>query len=99
MTSAGRLTLIDLIAAVGAAGLGLACVGSLAPGRAGPALIVIGPLVGILWDRRRGGGGIFGGALGGGVHAGVGRLDFVTGPHGPGRPGPRRWRTGRSKLS
>jgi hypothetical protein len=55
MPSRRNLTLIELMAAVGAAALGLAWVASTAPGRAGPALIVIGPLVGILCDRWRGG--------------------------------------------
>ena len=50
-----HLTLIDLMAAVVAAALGLGWVVSVAPGRAGPALIIIGPLVGVLWDRCRGG--------------------------------------------
>jgi hypothetical protein len=87
MTSSGCLTLTDLMAAVGAAGLGLAWVHWDAPGRAEPALIVIGPLVGILWHRWLGGRGVLGGALGGAAYAGLGLLDLVTGPHGPGRPG------------
>ena len=60
-----HLTLIDLMAAVGAAALALGWIVWTAPGRAGPALIIIGPIVGILWDRWRGGRGLLGGALGG----------------------------------
>jgi hypothetical protein len=56
MPSRHHLTLIDLMAAVGAAALGLGWVVSVAPGRTGPALIIIGPLVGILCDRWRGAG-------------------------------------------
>jgi hypothetical protein len=88
MTSAGRLTLIDLMAAIGATGLGLAWVNWVAPGRAGPNLIVIGPLVGILWHRQRGGRGILGGTLGGAAYAGFGLLYFFTGPHGRGSASP-----------
>jgi hypothetical protein len=65
-----RLTLIDLMAAVGAAALALGWIVWAAPGRAAPALISIGPLAGILWDRWRGGTGIPGGALGGAAYAG-----------------------------
>jgi len=87
MLSRHRLTLMDLMAAVGAAGLGLGWVVSTAPGRAGPALIVIGPLVGILCDRWRGGRGILGGTLGGAAYAGFGVIMLVTGPHWPGGAG------------
>jgi hypothetical protein len=66
--------LIDLMAAVVAAALCLAWVVSTARGRAGPAMIVIGPLIGILYHRWRGGRGILGGALGGAVYAGVGLI-------------------------
>jgi hypothetical protein len=59
-----HLTLIDLMAAVLAAALGLAWVVSTARGRAGPAMIVIGPLIGILYHRWRGGRGMLDGALG-----------------------------------
>ena len=76
-----RLTLMDLMAAVGAAGLGLAWVVSTAPGRAGPAMIVIGPLLGILCDRWRGGRGILGGTLGGAAYAGFALILLVAGPH------------------
>lgn len=62
-----QLTLIELMAAVVAAALGLAWIVSTAPGRAGPALIVIGPLIGILHHRWRGGRGILGGEPGGAV--------------------------------
>jgi hypothetical protein len=78
-----HLTLIDLMATVVAAALGLGWVVSSARGRAGPALIVIGPLIGILCDRWRGGRGILGGAAGGAVYAGVGLIWLVTGPHSP----------------
>jgi hypothetical protein len=87
MPSRHRLTLMDLMAAVGAAGLGLSWVVSTAPGRAGPTLIVVGPLVGILCDRGRGGRGILGGTLGGAAYAGFGVIMLVTGPHRPGGAG------------
>jgi hypothetical protein len=80
-----HLTLIDLMAAVGAAALALGWVVWAAPGRVAPALSVIGPLVGILWDRWRGCRGILGGALGGAAYAGVGLIWLVAGPNGPGR--------------
>jgi hypothetical protein len=79
-----HFTLIDLMAAVGAAALGLGWVVSVAPGRAGPALVVIGPLIGILCHRWRGGRGILGGTLGGTAYAGFGLIMLVTGPHRPG---------------
>jgi hypothetical protein len=47
-------------------------------------MIVIGPLVGILWQRSRGGRGILGGMLGGAAYALFGLIFFVTGPHGTG---------------
>jgi len=75
------------MAAVGAAAVGLTWVVSEAPGRAGPALIVIGPLVGILYDRWRGGRGILGGTLGGAAYAGFGLIMLATGPHWPGGAG------------
>jgi hypothetical protein len=87
LPSRHHLTLIDLMAAIGAAALGLAWVVSEAPGRAGPALIVIGPLVGILCDRWRGGRGILGGTLGGAAYAGIGLIWTITGPHWPGGAG------------
>ena len=79
MTTAGRLTRIDVMTAVGSAALGLSCVDQVSPGRLGPALIVVGPLLGILWDRRRGGRGIVGGALGGAVYAGSCKIVFFSG--------------------
>jgi hypothetical protein len=82
-----HLTLVDVMAAIGAAALGLAWVVSQAPGRAGPAMIVIGPLVGILCDRWRGGRGILGVTLGGAVYAGIGLIWLITGPHRPGGAG------------
>lgn len=88
MSSSWRLSLIDMMAAVVAAGVGLACVAWAAPGRAGPALIVIGPLVGILWHRGRGGRGILGGVLGGAGYAGVGLVSFFTATPGSNRAGP-----------
>ena len=56
MQSRHHLTLIDLMAAIGATAFGLAWVVWVAPGRVVPALIVIGPLVGILCDRCAGAG-------------------------------------------
>jgi len=76
--------LIDLMAAIGAAALGFGWVAWVAPGRAGPGLIVVGPLVGILCDRWRGGRGILGGTLGGAAHAVLGVIMLITGPHWPG---------------
>jgi hypothetical protein len=81
------LTLIDQRAAIGAAALGLGWVVWVAPGRAGPALIIIGPFIGILCYRWRGGRGKLGGALGGAAYAGFGLIMLVTGPHGRGWPG------------
>jgi hypothetical protein len=87
MPSRHRLTLIDLMAAVGAAALGLAWVVSVAPGRAGPALIVVGPLIGIVCHRWHGDRGILGGALGGAACAGLGLIMLDTGRRGPGGAG------------
>jgi hypothetical protein len=78
-----HLTLIDLMAAVVAAALCLAWVVSTARGRAGPAMIVIGPLIGILYHRWRGGRGILGGALGGAIYGGVGLIELAR-RDGPG---------------
>jgi hypothetical protein len=75
-----RLTLIDLMAAIGAAALGLALIACAAPGQVAPTMMVIAPLVGILWGRRRGGRGILGGALGGLAHAAISLPFFVLGP-------------------
>ena len=84
----GRLTLADLLAWVGAAGFGLAWLHWLVPGRVGPTLVLVGPLGGILWARSRGRRGVVGGVQGGAVQAVAYLADFLTGPHGPGRPGP-----------
>jgi hypothetical protein len=83
-----RLKLIDIISAVGSASLALALIHWAAPGRTEPALIVVGPLLGILWDRGRGGRGILGGTVGGVAHAGFCLLYFFTGPHGSGSASP-----------
>ncbi|WP_406699313.1 hypothetical protein V5E97_10620 [Singulisphaera sp. Ch08] len=83
MKSTGHLTLIDLLAVVGATGLGLAWVKWVAPpDRSDAALIVLGPVVGILWHRLRGGRGILGGTLGGAAYAGIFLLYFFMGPQG-----------------
>jgi hypothetical protein len=72
--SRNHLTLIDLMAAVGAAALGMGFIVWDAPPSGVRALFisfwVIVPLVGILWDRWRGCMGILGGALGGAAYAG-----------------------------
>jgi len=89
MTSRHHLTLIDQMATVGAAALGMAVLvwGGLPPRL--PAWIVIFwltcPIVGILGDRWRGGRGILGGALGGAAYAVFWLIWVVTGPHGIGR--------------
>ncbi len=83
MQSRHHLTLIDLMAAIGATAFGLAWVVWVAPGRVVPALIVIGPLVGILCDRWRGGRGILGGTLGAAIYAGTGLIWLSFGPHRP----------------
>ncbi len=70
------LTLVDLMAAIGAAGLGLGLVTWLAPGRIVPMLILIPPCVGILWGRSRGGRGILGGTVGGAAY-GAGCLVYI----------------------
>jgi hypothetical protein len=92
MPSRHRLTLIDLLATVAAAALGMGFLVWVAPPPPGvPAPIIIFwlivPLVGILWDRWRGCTGILGGVLGGAAEAGFGLIMLVTGPHGPGWPG------------
>jgi len=92
MPSQHRLTLIDLMATVAAAALGMGFLVWVAPPPPGvPALIVIFwlivPLVGILWDRRRGCTGILGGVLGGAAEAGFALIMLVTGPHWPGGAG------------
>jgi hypothetical protein len=85
-----HLTLIDLMAAVGAAALGMGFIVWDAPPSVVHALFrsfwVIVPLVGILWDRWRGCMGILGGALGGTAYAGFLLIWMVAGPHGPGLP-------------
>ena len=68
MRPARRLRLIDLVAVVGAAGVGLAMIRWLAPGQLVPMTMVIAPLVGVAVDRWSGGRGILGGLLGGTVH-------------------------------
>jgi hypothetical protein len=89
--SRNNLTLIDLMATVAAAALGMGFLVWVAPPPPGvPAVIVvfwlIVPLVGILWDRWRGCTGILGGVLGGAAEAGFALIMLVTGPHGPGWP-------------
>ena len=68
MRPARRLRLIDLVAVVGAAGVGLAMIRWLAPGQLVPMTMVIAPLVGVAVDRWSGGRGVLGGLLGGVVH-------------------------------
>jgi hypothetical protein len=72
--SQNHLTLIDLMAAVGAAALGMGFIVWDAPPTPEAALFrslwAIVPLVGILWDRWRGCRGILGGALGGAAYGG-----------------------------
>jgi hypothetical protein len=93
MRTRRHLTLIDLMAAVGAAALALGWIVWIAPDRAAPALIVIGPLAGILCDRWRGCRGMLGGALGGAAYAGLLLIWMVT------RPDPPLSRAGRYKRS
>ena len=85
-----QLTLIDLMAAVVAAALGMGFIVWDPPPLGVRALFrsfwVIVPLVGILWDRWRGGRGILGGALGGAAYAGFLLIWMIAGPHGPGLP-------------
>ncbi len=69
-------TLADLVALVGAAAVGLGVVGLAAPGRAGPMLIVAGPLAGIWWSRARGGSAAMGGLWGGVAYA-IGCLIYL----------------------
>jgi hypothetical protein len=92
-TSRHRLTLIDLLATVAAAALGMGFLVWVAPPPQGvPAPIIIFwlivPLVGILWDRWRGCTGILGGVLGGAAEAGFSLIWVITGPHMPGQMGP-----------
>ena len=63
------LTLADLVALIGAASVGLGVAARLAPHRAGPMLIVVGPLVGIWWARVGGGSVVLGGLWGGRCYA------------------------------
>lgn len=87
-----QLTLIDLMAAVVAAALGMGFIMWDPPPPSVPALVVIFwltvPLVPILWDRWRGRRGILGGALGGAAEVGFALLWVATGPHRPGQMGP-----------
>jgi hypothetical protein len=83
MQSRHHFTLIDLMAAIGATAFGLAWVVWVAPGRVAPMLIVIGPLLGILCDRWRGGRGVLGGTLGGAIYAGTGLIWLIFGPYRP----------------
>ena len=91
-TSRHHLTLIDLIATVAAAALGMIPLVWDPPPPSVPVPVVlfwlIVPLVGIVWDRWRGGRGILGGALGGAVEAGFALIWVITGPHMPGQMGP-----------
>jgi hypothetical protein len=88
--SRNHLTLIDLMAAAGAAALGMGFIVWDAPPSGVRALFlscwVIVPVVGILWDRWRGCMGILGGALGGAAYAGFLLIWMIAGPHGPGLP-------------
>ena len=88
--SRNHLTLIDLMAAVGAAALGMGFIVWDAPPTPEAALFrslwAIVPLVGILWDRWRGCMGVLGGALGGAAYAGFLLIWMVAGPRGPGLP-------------
>ena len=92
MKSRHHLTLIDLMATVAAAALAMSVFvwGGIPPSI--PPLIVlfwlIVPLVGIVWDRWRGGSGILGGALAGAAEAGFALIWVITGPHRPGQMGP-----------
>jgi hypothetical protein len=85
-----HLTLIDLMAGVGAAALGMGFVVWDSPPSGIRAMLrsfwVIVPLVGILWGRWRGYRGILGGALGGAAYAGFLLTWMIAGPHGPGLP-------------
>ena len=92
MASQHHLTLIDLMAAVVAAALGMGFLMWDPPPPSLPALVVvfwrIVPHVAILWDRWRGCRDILGGALGGAAEAGFALIWVVTGPHRPGQMGP-----------
>jgi len=87
-----HLTLIDLIATVAAAALGMvALVWDPLPPSIPVAVILfwlIVPLMGIVWGRWRGGRGILGGVLGGAAQSGFGLIWVLTGPHRPGQMGP-----------
>ena len=91
-TSRHHLTLIDLMATVAAAALGMVPLVWDPPPPSVPVPVIlfwlIVPLVGIVWDRWRGGRGILGGALGGAVEAGFALIWVITGPHMPGQMGP-----------
>ena len=91
-TSRHHLTLIDLMATVAAAALGMIPLVWDPPPPSVPVPVIlfwlIVPLVGIVWDRWRGGRGILGGALGGAAEAGFALIWVITGPHMPGQMGP-----------
>ena len=91
-TSRHHLTLIDLMATVAAAALGMVPLVWDPPPPSVPVPVIlfwlVVPLVGIVWDRWRGGRGILGGALGGAAEAGFGLIWVITGPHRPGQMGP-----------
>jgi hypothetical protein len=84
--------MIDLMATIAAAALGLGFLMWDPPPPSVPALVVIFwlivPLVPILWDRWRGRKGILGGALGGTAEASFALIWVATGPHRPGQMGP-----------
>jgi hypothetical protein len=84
--------LIDLMATVAAAALGMVPLVWDPPPPSVPVpdilFWLIVPLVGIVWDRWRGGRGILGGALGGAAEACFALIWVITGPHMPGQMGP-----------
>jgi hypothetical protein len=84
--------MIDLMATVAATALGMIPLAWDPPPPSLPVLVIlfwlIVPLVGIVWDRWRGGRGILGGALGGAAEAGVALIWVITGPHMRGQMGP-----------
>jgi hypothetical protein len=91
-TSRHHLTLIDLMAAVAAAALGMIPLVWDPPPPSVPVPVIlfwlIVPLMGIVWGRWRGGRGILGGALGGAAEAAFALIWVITGPHMPGQMGP-----------
>lgn len=91
MSPRHHLTLIDLMATVAAAALAMGVFAwrGIPPGREWRLFIALSvPLVGIVWDRWRGGRGILGGALAGAAEFGVELIWGIIDARSPAQIGP-----------